>query len=415
MKTLELDERKETAALRALVSLALGYVLLFSPPIERSGSLTCMAGVALQLLSCAALLRVPKTLLEDARFLGSVLLADLALIAWVMSRTGNADTDFYLIFFLVILMSGMQRDVRLSFVVGGVAAVLYGTLWSRSHVADGLDAATTLRFPFFFITAFFSAAFTRRAESRQRALESSRERGSDADRRAALSALAGGMAAEFGAFVAATRADAKVLADAGAGDAARRVLARCESAAELVVDLADAGGLGRGEPVRLNLRHVLEDAPTSLGPVVGETVAIALEMPEDLPLVRADRRQLNRLLAALALDAREAAGGLGRVTLSAAAVDRADLPSALSPAHAARYVRLRFSHDGRALEPREAARVFEPAAGRGRAGLRLPAAYGIVRRAGGDMCLEEGPGRRYAIYLPAAAVAEPEASFSRPF
>jgi signal transduction histidine kinase len=418
MNWLEIDDRREMTALRATVSLVLGYVLLYSPPLERSGSLICLAAVALHLVSCAAMLKVRRELLHNTAFLGGVLLLDLALITWVMAQAGNADTDFYLVFFLVILMSGMQRDVRLSFVIGGVASLLYAVMWGQSHGGEAFtDPSMALRFPFFFILSFFAAAFVRRVQDRESALKRARRRALEAERLGGIGRLAGGIAVELSAFIGEVRADAERRVKSYASADGVKILELCAAAEAVLAELADAGGRRTPDAPRLNLKHLLEDEQQGLGAAAGSNVTLRLDVSESLPAVQVDRARLRRLLGALAREAGSAVKGLGNVSIAASAVPRKEVPTKLSPDESEQYVRIRLSHGGTALTDEEVRRHFEPfAEGRSaKNGLALASAYGIVRGAGGDVCVTSVPGRgvEYAVFLPAAAAQAP--AECRPF
>ena len=66
-------------------------------------------------------------------------------------------TDFYLVFFLIIIFASISRNFKLLMVIGGITALLYGVLlysWGLLTMEHG--SSYTLRIPFIFImTAFY--------------------------------------------------------------------------------------------------------------------------------------------------------------------------------------------------------------------------------------------------------------------
>jgi PAS domain S-box-containing protein len=66
-------------------------------------------------------------------------------------------TDFYLVFFLIIIFASISRNFKLLMIIGGITALLYGVLlysWGLLTIEHG--SSYTLRIPFIFImTAFY--------------------------------------------------------------------------------------------------------------------------------------------------------------------------------------------------------------------------------------------------------------------
>jgi PAS domain S-box-containing protein len=65
-------------------------------------------------------------------------------------------TDFYLVFFLIIMFASMSRNFKLLMVIGGVTALLYGVLLYSWGLLNSVKAGNNiLRIPFVFIMAAF--------------------------------------------------------------------------------------------------------------------------------------------------------------------------------------------------------------------------------------------------------------------
>ncbi|RBP94244.1 PAS domain S-box-containing protein [Rhodobacter sp. 140A] len=140
-------------------------------------------------------------------------------------------------------------------------------------------------------------------------------------------------------------------------------------------------------------------------------LVIGTESAAELPPALVDRSQLEMALLNLAMNARDATDGAGRIGI---AIEPYDLPpqeADLLYLPAGRYVRLRFSDDGCGMSPEQVERIFEPfftskAAGAG-SGLGLSMVYGFVKQSNGAIMVESAPGAGscFTILLPSVGLA----------
>lgn len=180
----------------------------------------------------------------------------------------------------------------------------------------------------------------------------------------------------------------------------RQLLAfsRKEPNSPRAVDLGEAVG-GLSEMLRRSLPENIEITTRSSAPAIH---------------VMIDPNQLEQIILNLAVNARDAMPGGGRLTLTTERISIDEAWSGerrgLSPGT---YARLRVVDSGTGMPPDVLDRVFEPffttkERGRG-TGLGLATVYGIVKSAGGYISVSsgDGAGTTFSIYLPSTEEAIP--------
>jgi signal transduction histidine kinase/ActR/RegA family two-component response regulator len=163
-------------------------------------------------------------------------------------------------------------------------------------------------------------------------------------------------------------------------------------------------------PEVLSLNDIIAGLEQLLRRTLGEHINLGTAPAGGLWPVKADAGQLEQVLVNLAVNARDAMPGGGKLTIDTAniTVDEAyaDGRPGLVPG---RYARLRVSDTGTGMPPEVAARVFEPffttkPPGKG-TGLGLATFYGIITGAGGypQIYSEPGLGTTISGLLPATS------------
>jgi PAS domain S-box-containing protein len=229
----------------------------------------------------------------------------------------------------------------------------------------------------------------------------------EAQRLEAVGQLAGGIAHDFSNLVAVIANYAAFVrrelpeGSRAAGDA-DQILAASARASDLTRRLLLFSRRQSGTPEVISLRRVVEGAETALSRTLGDDVELTVACDDRLWEVEADRGQLEQVLMNLALNAREAMPGGGRLHIES---HNAVLRDAGAPS--SRAVRLVVTDTGRGMAREVTAHAFEPfftTKPAGGIGLGLATVHGIVTNAGGrvELVSEPGRGTTVTVWLPAA-------------
>ena len=160
-------------------------------------------------------------------------------------------------------------------------------------------------------------------------------------------------------------------------------------------------------PEVIDLNHTVEECRKLLTRLLGEDIELEFVQCEDLGSVKADAGQIEQVVMNLAVNARDAMPGGGKIAFQTSNVQVDDIYGMphLTPAPG-HYVLLSITDTGSGMDAQTAAKVFEPffttkGPDRG-TGLGLATVYGIVQQSGGQIFLysEPGIGTTFKIFLP---------------
>ncbi len=173
---------------------------------------------------------------------------------------------------------------------------------------------------------------------------------------------------------------------------------------------------GRQQPLKpkpINSGRILRDMDDMFRRTLGETVEIETIVAAGLWNCLVDPRQFENALLNLAINARDAMGSVGRLTLEAgnASLDE-DYVASHPGAATGQYVMIAVTDTGCGIPQENLSKVFEPffttkPPGEG-TGLGLSMVFGFVKQSGGHITIysEEGEGTTVRIYLPRTGKAE---------
>jgi PAS domain S-box-containing protein len=225
----------------------------------------------------------------------------------------------------------------------------------------------------------------------------------------AVGQLAGGIAHDFNNLLTILRSSIEFLERPDTpNDRRQRYIAAISSTVERAVKLTSHllafARRQKLEPEVFEVSEKIADVCQLLRPLIGDGVQISTEVPAEPCLALADVCQFETALVNLAINARDAMKGRGRIDIRVEIVGSA--PGARGASQAlGEFVAISVRDTGPGIPPEMRDRVFEPffttkAIGQG-TGLGLSQVYGFVKQSGGELDLQSGTGgAAFTLYLP---------------
>lgn len=230
--------------------------------------------------------------------------------------------------------------------------------------------------------------------------------------------LTGGVAHDFNNLLQVISGNLQLLSKEIAGDerAQKRVdnaMGGVQRGAKLAAQLLAFGRRQALEPRVVNISRLVREMDDMLRRAIGEGVEVETVVGGGLWNTFVDPVQIENAVLNLAINARDAMDGQGKLTIE---LGNAMLDDAYARTHAevtpGQYVMLAVTDTGTGMSPQIIDRVFEPffsTKGEGKgSGLGLSMVYGLVKQSGGHVKIysELGEGTTIKLYLPRAMAAE---------
>jgi len=163
-----------------------------------------------------------------------------------------------------------------------------------------------------------------------------------------------------------------------------------------------------GSPVKKVVRMSELLAKSAHFSLHGSNLRAEMDIPPDLWTTEVDPAQIEQVINALMINAREAMLSGGTVDISARNIELENKPGALLPG--GRYVKVAIADHGGGVPPDIATKIFDPyfTTKSVSSGLGLSISFSVVKKHGGMLHLEQSSpsGAVFSFYLPAAR-AEP--------
>ncbi|WP_285746585.1 substrate-binding domain-containing protein [Lentzea sp. NBRC 105346] len=264
-------------------------------------------------------------------------------------------------------------------------------------------------------------AVRERAERTQAQLE---EQLRHSQKMEAVGRLAGGIAHDFNNLLVVINGYSELLKgwladDEELREAAEEIQSAGARAAALTRQLLTFSRQEVLQPALVDLNDVVTGVEAMLRRLIAEDVDLVTRLAPSPGLVLADRGQLEQIVVNLAVNARDAMPGGGRLTIATAEVELDEQTAGerlgVEPGG---YVVLSITDTGVGMDAETQRRIFEPffttkPSGQG-TGLGLATVFGIVQRSGGHVTVTSAPGvgTSFEVHLPrslaGARAPEPE-------
>lgn len=247
------------------------------------------------------------------------------------------------------------------------------------------------------------------------------ERIRHAEKMEAVGQLTGGVAHDFNNILTVITGTIEILADAVAKEPELAAIAKMidEAAgrgAELTQHLLAFARKQPLQPREIDINSLIIDTAKLLRPTLGEQIQIESVFEDESCVAIVDPNQLTTALLNLALNARDAMPGGGKLIVETGAAYLDEVYASINDISPGHYVLIAVSDTGSGIPTNMLPRVFDPfftSKGPGKGtGLGLSMVYGFIKQSAGHIKIysEEGHGTTIKMYLPpgktATAVAD---------
>ena len=451
--------RAHYLVLQTLVGIVLGCQLWFGvePIAIRSLSGLILFGLGVMLI---ALILVPKTILQATWFNATLVGLDTAFVTATIYLSGNARSDLYLYYFILMLIAASLR--RLTYIIGfslvlcvGYGFILYGGIIQTGTLSVGhlLGAPVMLVMAVLYGMALETIGVERQQKTllqdsidslrkTERALQAAHDdlqarvtglkndlsrandhvqqektereglerQLQDIQKMDALGRIAGSIANEFSHLLSVIgKQTGMVLSRLKPDDPlyapVDEIFRTGEQASALTAQLATLGVQEGQVRQILSLKTVLAEIQGVIKGLLSDRIDLQIAVEDTPLLVEVDREGLEQVLFQLTVNARDAMPNGGRLQIE---VNRTPGNSetrqtaGLQDQKARVLIQLRDTGSGMSRDTQS--RMFEPffSTKETNVGLGLTAVYGIVKQSGGhvEVASQPGQGTVVRVYLP---------------
>ena len=273
------------------------------------------------------------------------------------------------------------------------------------HLIFGLPATALL----FFILAL-ALRRTRRLHAEAARRMEAEEALKHGQRLEALGQLTGGVAHDFNNLLTVIRASVDMLRRPHLPEERRlryvdAISDTVSRSAKLTAQLLAFARRQTLKPEVFDVGKSVQTLTEMIGTLTGSPIQIVTRVPDQPCFINADAGQFETALINMAVNARDAMGGAGRLTITVRAV--AELPGpAVLPESPLGYVAVSVDDTGVGIPQEQIGRIFEPffttkEVGQG-TGLGLSQVFGFAKQSGGEVMVasEVGKGSTFTLYLP---------------
>jgi PAS domain S-box-containing protein len=163
--------KRTVLRLRWVTIIITSYLILFGRGIHFPQLLPFLI-ISFYLFSNILLSFLPASTFVKLSFFYVVLLFDTGMVSLGIYLTSQFNTDFYLVYFFIILFASIARSFKLLMINAGVICCLYGWfLWAKGWRMGAFEEGILLRIPFIFIMNLFYGFLVQTFEKRTRQIK----------------------------------------------------------------------------------------------------------------------------------------------------------------------------------------------------------------------------------------------------
>jgi PAS domain S-box-containing protein len=169
--------KKQILPIQLMVTIIISYLTIFGQGKDK-WVIGSYIFIAIFFSTNLFLPYIPNRYYYDKKIFHILFLFDSIMICLGIYLSGNASTDFYLIYFLIIGLSAMSTGLKYLMINTTVFTLIYGwILFKQGNLAGDMGASYALRLPFMFIMAlFFGSIVDALIKDKSRSLKESEDK-----------------------------------------------------------------------------------------------------------------------------------------------------------------------------------------------------------------------------------------------
>lgn len=355
------------------------------------------------------LIFVSERKIYSEKFMSSIFLIDVIFISSIIYLTRGIDTDLYIAYFLVIFMSALASNLKISVIIAFLAFIFYfGMLVKDSGQVDLLNPGLLLRIPFLFIVAIVSGYFgeeTKKQELHRKHIENLFREAKNQLYRSTQMASIGKL---IGTIVHEMKTPLEIISSKGKYllDNIKRALST-EDLEKNIGDIYDMTSHGNeiveeilnftkqdySQVGKIDINRTMDETLTLMSyQFIEKGIILSKQLDEGSLIVSGNKGQFQQVFINLINNALDALSKGGRLSVETRSDDK--------------WVIVEFKDNGPGIPQMEKSKIFEPFfSTKGEPGLGLTISKDIINNYHGKIELEteEGKGTTFVIYLPKAS------------
>lgn len=462
--------RNRYLVLQTLVGVMLTYELLFGPEqvVAPAASMVIIAALAVLL---GGLFIVPLSVLHVAWFSGLLVGIDTILVTTTIYLSGNARSDLYLSYFVLMLIAASVRRFSLVMTFSSLLCAGYGFLLYQGIVQTGaISVGHLLGMPVLLVMATFYGmametidkeqqqkahllenigqlqrtestlqASLAQLEARIAALKKDLSKANDhvrqghaerqelerqlmdAQKMEAVGRLTRGIANEFSHLLSVIGKQTGIVLSRLRPDdplygPVDEIFRRGEQAAALTAQLASLDAENRHFRQVLSIKTVIEELSGVIRDLLPSRIECHISIAAAVPHVEIDREGFEQALLNVVVNARDAMAGVGRLKIDVTRGPAAKEENGRDMRRGAGVAVIQVSDSGSGMTRDTQSRIFEPffSTKETNAGLGLTAVYGIIKQHGGHVEVMSQPGHGTTVRISMPAVEDPGSRIETP-